>query len=154
MQYICRDLAKRSQPVSIYDLAEVLFVSDSTLESDLTRAREVLRQHDLILRRDREMIWAEGPERSRRRLVRQMLQSSSDGLMSATWKAFTCEYEQFDIKVLREGISGAIDDSGLAFNEYALADLIMHLVVSVERVRSGNLLPAGLVQEGERDPVV
>lgn len=153
LQFICRELAKRAEPVSVFDLAESLFISDSTLESDLTRARDVLRQHDLVLRRDHDQIWVEGQERSRRRLVRQMLQSSADGLVSATWKAFSAEYDSFQVKELRERISQAIDASGMEVNEYALADLIMHLVVSVERVQHGSVLSA-VSPDTEPDPVV
>lgn len=151
LRFICRDLPRRSEPISVYELADALFISESTLESDLTRVRDVFRQHDLVLRRERDLIWAEGKERSRRRLVRQMLQGTTEGLLTATWKAFSAEYSRFEPHALRDGIAAAVAASQLETNEYVIADLTMHLVITVERVRDGYVLPATDLPTGKRD---
>ncbi|MEZ5085856.1 MAG: HTH domain-containing protein [Tessaracoccus sp.] len=55
LRYLCRSLASSSESISIYELADQLYVSDSTLETDLGRVREVLRENDLTLWRQREL---------------------------------------------------------------------------------------------------
>lgn len=153
LQYLCRRLAQASDPISVHDLADRLFVSESTLESDLTRAREVFRQHDLTLRRDHHLIWLEGAERSRRRIVRQTLQESGQGLVP-TWHAFTEEYAHLDLPQLRKSVGAVIADSELEFNEYALADLLLHIAVTVDRMREEHMLPESERKLPPRDPVI
>ncbi len=154
LYYICRDLVKRSDPVSIFTLSELLCVSESTLESDLARARELFRQHDLVLRRDHDLVRVEGPERSRRRLVRQVLHNSAKGIVPVTWKTFASEYAQLDVKGLRESVAKVIDASELEFNEYALSDLIVHLTTTLDRVMAGNTLPSSGWTPPLDDPLV
>lgn len=153
LQYLCRRFAQASEPISIHDLADRLFVSESTLESDLARAREVLREHELTLRRDRHLLWVEGAERSRRRVVRHTLQQSGQGLVP-TWQSFTGEYPHLDLPALRRSVSEVVAESGLELNEYALADLLLHLAVTVERIREGHTLPPPEWELPARDPLV
>ena len=154
LYYICRDLVKRSEPVSIFTLAELLAVSESTLESDLARARELFRQHDLCLKRDHDLLRVEGPERARRRLVRQVLHASAKGMVPVTWKTFASEYAQLDVKGLRDSVAQVIDASELEFNEYALSDLIVHLTITLDRVMAGNTLPTTGWMPPLDDPLV
>ncbi|MBQ6650189.1 MAG: HTH domain-containing protein, partial [Atopobiaceae bacterium] len=49
---ILRRLISTSQPISIYDLADELCVSDSTIETDLRRVRDSVRLFDLTLARN------------------------------------------------------------------------------------------------------
>lgn len=154
LQFLCRDLAKRSHPVNVFDLSDRLSISDSTLETDLTRAREVFRQHELRLRRERDLLWVEGDERSRRRLVREMLHNSTKGLVPAMWQAFSAEFAHVDVQTLRVLIAEAIESSGLEFNDFALGDLMIHLLVTVERVRDGNYITVDHGQHVAPDPHV
>lgn len=142
LDFLSRDLAQRAKPVSVYDLAEVLAVSESTLEADLSRARELFRQHDLSIKRDHDLVWLEGPERSRRRLVRQMLHSTTDGLIPATWQAFVAEYDHIDIRGLRGTVDEALAESQLVVNEFAMSDLLVHLTITLDRLTAGHPLPS------------
>ncbi len=153
LQYLCRRLAQASDPLSIHDLADRLFVSQSTLQADLTRAREVLREHELVLRRDRHLIWLEGSERSRRRVVRHTMQQSRQGLVP-TWQAFTQEYPHLDLGTLRRRVAQVVAENDLELSEYALADLLLHLAVTGDRIREGHPLPAPEWPLRKRDTVI
>lgn len=141
LRYLCRKLAQATEPLSVYDLAGEVFVSDSTLEADLSRAREVLREHDLRLRRDHDLVRVEGAERSRRRLVRQMLYRSTEGLIPSTWQAFSAEYAHVDVQLLRERVATIVAASDLELNEFALSDVLLHLTIAIDRASSGHTLP-------------
>ncbi|MEB0287492.1 PTS sugar transporter subunit IIA [Cryobacterium sp. 10S3] len=151
---ICRDLAKRSSPINVYDLADQLSVSDSTLEADLTRVRDLIRQYDLQLRRDHGSIWLDGAERDRRRLVRQIIYSSTKGLIPSTWQALIAEYAQYDLRALRERVGQTIALCDLEFNEFALNDLLVHLVVTIDRVNEGNVVSETEGRSHRPDPAV
>ncbi|WOP19398.1 BglG family transcription antiterminator [Raineyella sp. LH-20] len=142
LRYLCRNLVQNAEPISIHTLADRLMISESTLESDLGRVRELMRQHDLTLRRDHDLVLVVGPERSRRRLVRQLLHNSTQGLMPATWQAFAAEYDHIDIDRLRDTVQRIIGGSPLQLNEFALRDVLVHLTITIDRVRQGHTLPA------------
>lgn len=153
LRYLCRSLASSSESISIYELADQLYVSDSTLETDLGRVREVLRENDLTLWRQRDRIRVEGSERSRRRLVRQMVSQDGQGILP-TWHEFSREYEHLDLARLRSSISAVISESDLEVNEYALTDLLLHTAVTIERIRGGHTLPASEWQDDNKDEVI
>ncbi|MEL4357831.1 MULTISPECIES: BglG family transcription antiterminator [unclassified Luteococcus] len=138
--YLCRTLPQSTEPVDFYQLAAQLCVSDSTLEADLSRAREVLREHDVVLRRDHEKIWVDGAERSRRRVVRQVLQQNGHD-MAPDWDAIAQEFTRVDLPHLRQAVSECVAESEIEMNEYALGDVVLHLVVTVDRIQSGHVIP-------------
>lgn len=141
LRYLCRRLAQASAAVSVYDLASEVFVSDSTLEVDLRRVREMFRENDLVLRREREMVRVEGTERSRRRLLRQVLFRPAEGVLPATWQAFLADYAHVDAALLREAVATLVAESPLQLNEFALSDLLLHLTIAVDRASEGHALP-------------
>lgn len=153
LRFLCRYLASSSEPISLYDLAEQLYVSDSTLETDLGRAREVFRENDLRLGRQRDLVFVEGSERSRRRLVRQMVSQDGQGILP-TWHEFSREYAHLDLERLQVSISGVISASDLEVNEYALTDLLLHTAVTIERLRGGHTLPPSEWQPETKDEVI
>ncbi len=153
LRYLCRYLASSSKPVSLYDLADQLYVSDSTLESDLGRVREVMRENDLTLCRQRDLFHIKGSERSRRRLVRQMVSQDGQGILP-TWHEFSREYAHLNLGRLRGSISDVIAGSDLEVNEYALTDLLLHTAVTIERLRGGHALPAAEWRLTNKDQVI
>ncbi|HBX82491.1 MAG: PTS sugar transporter subunit IIA [Propionibacteriaceae bacterium] len=154
LQYLARSLVQAPAPVSIHDLAGELFVSESTLEADLTRARDLFRQHDIALKRDHEYVWTLGPERSRRRLVRQLLHDAAQGLIPATYQAFAAEYSHVNLRQLRDLVASTIESCALEFNEFALSDLLVHLTITIDRVRAGHTLPQAEWSPPRTDPLV
>lgn len=152
LTYLCRSLAQSSDALSVHDLAATLFVSESTIEADLGRAREMLRQFDMKITRSRDLVKLVGPERGRRRLVRQLVYGSAKGLVPATWNALVKEFKDIDVAALRGAVQEILDASDLSLHEFALSDVVLHLTVTVDRVRHGHVLPSTDLPPGERDP--
>lgn len=153
LRYLCRYLASSGEPVSLYDLEDQLFVSYSTLENDLGRVREVMRENDLTLRRQRDLFHVEGSERARRRLVRQMVNQDGEGVLP-TWHEFSREYAHLDLERLQVSIREVISGSKLQLNEYALTDLLLHTAVTVERLQGGHMLPPSGWQPETKDEAI
>ncbi|MFT3944160.1 MAG: BglG family transcription antiterminator [Ancrocorticia sp.] len=153
LRYLCRYLASSNEPVSLYDLADQLYVSDSTLETDLGRVREVMRENDLQLSKHRDLIHVKGSERSRRRLVRQMVSQDGQTILP-TWHEFSREYAHLDLERLRSSINGVIALSDLELNEYALTDLLLHTAVTIERLQGGHELPTSSWQLAHKDKAI
>lgn len=153
LAYLTRLLPQSTEPLDVHELAAQCYVSESTLEGDLARAREVLREHDVTLRRDHDRVWAEGTERSRRRAVRQVLHQSGHE-MSPDWDAVAEEFPCVDVAALRRGVADAVADSPVEMNEYALGDVVIHLVVTIDRIQAGHTIPPTEGSTTYRDPQV
>ncbi len=142
LSHLCRSLIQTSEPTSIHELADLLFVSESTLETDLVRVRQMMREHDVSLLRERDLVHAEGPERGKRRLMRQLVYASSGGLIPATWHALIREYADVDVRALRVLIEKVLARPEIELNEFTLNEVLLHLTVTIDRVRRGHVLPA------------
>ncbi|MFT3942467.1 MAG: PTS sugar transporter subunit IIA [Ancrocorticia sp.] len=141
LTYLCRVLIQSSTALSVYELSEMMFVSDYTVESDLSRARELLRSFDLKLVRRQDLLYVTGPERGRRRLVRQLLYGAERSLVPATWNALVSEFTHIDVQRLHAAVQRVLEEEELDLHEYALGDIVLHLVVTVDRVQHGHVLP-------------
>lgn len=145
---LLRCLAREGEG-DVFELAERFHVSEATLESDLTRARSVLRQHDLVLRRDREHVVVEGTERAKRGLLRGLLFSSDEG---AGLDALTSVRERPGSQMARlsKALTTALAGADLELNEYVRGDLLIHLTVASERASSGSAISgAGLPADAD-----
>ncbi|WP_165831696.1 BglG family transcription antiterminator [Brachybacterium endophyticum] len=119
----------------VYELAESLHVSDSTLAADLSKARAILRGHDLTFRRRGDLVQIVGGEREKRRLMRSLLFSREDGAPADVLGAVRAEPDGL-LGRLHSAVTGPLREQGLELNPYLLADLLLHLVVTVERERA------------------
>lgn len=137
---ICTTLVASDSPINVHDLAEELFVSDSTIETDLSRARQMLKQYDLRIERDKDTIRLVGSEGSRRRLVRQFLYGSAKELGPSTWSAMVSEFRHIDIAALRSALEEVFRDHGVELTEYALASIVLHTAVAIDRTQRGHPL--------------
>lgn len=137
---ILRRLISTSQPISIYDLADELCVSDSTIETDLRRVRDSVRLFDLTLARNRDTVALEGTELSKRKLMSQMLSAES----STGFSAFTgsgMALEGFDVARLSRMVSELLTDHGLVSDDFGLNNVVLHLIIMVQRMRQGMSMP-------------
>lgn len=125
--------------VDAFALADLLYVSMPTLELDLTRARRILREHDLTLTRRRDELTVTGSETSKRLLLRHLLVSAWPSGEPARGGAPDPDYH---LDALRELIMRLLSDAGLEIHEFALGDLAVHLGVALVRTRAGHHLPA------------
>ncbi|WOF24138.1 PTS sugar transporter subunit IIA [Microbacterium betulae] len=131
--------------VDVHETADALHVSDATLESDLARVRALVREGgELALERHGPRVALAGSELARRRLLSSLAHDEmEDG--------------SFDVEVLRR-VAGSTSVSGDAFgrfkadlaaelgglgyfvNEFAAADVTLHVSIAVDRARQGRAL--------------
>lgn len=139
LYYIARRLVMAPDGEDVYGLAEMLCVSDSTVEADLTKVRGLLREFDLALRRDRSVVRITGSERNQRRLVRQLLLESTKDVKASRLSAALTDFQAYDLPGLTANLRTTLDAHGLQMQEYALQDLALHVVIAVARIASGHV---------------
>lgn len=142
LYYIVRRLVTSRDGQDVFDLAAMLYVSDATIEADLAKVRTLVREFGLALRRHGSVVAVEGPERDKRRLVRQILLDSTHGVAAVGLSAALREYHSYDLPSLIDLLRQTLGDHRLVVQEYALSDLALHVVIAVDRVSGGHLREA------------
>lgn len=136
LYYIVRYLVGHADGADVFDLGERLSVSPATIEADLGRARELLREHQLVIRRERELVRIEGPERQQRKLVRHLLLGSGQ----AGLPSLDGPQRHGRARLLHDAALARLAEAGLEVNEYVLNDLVMHLAIAADRISEGHVL--------------
>jgi lichenan operon transcriptional antiterminator len=138
LYYIARRLVTSTDGEDVFALAEMLAVSDATIEADLSKVRTMLREFDLTLRRDRTVVRIEGSEVDQRRLVRQILLDSAHGVAAAGLTAAMHEFHAYDLPGLTRLVEQCLVAEGIELHEYALGDLALHVVIALDRIATGH----------------
>lgn len=138
LYYIARRLVTSTDGEDVYDLAEMLFVSDSTIEGDLSKVRGLLAEYGLELQRSRSNVRIVGSERAQRRLVRQLLLESARGVTAAGLSSALLELQSIDLRELTGWLRTVLDRHELITQEYGLHDLALHVAIAVTRVAAGH----------------
>ncbi|MGR0221113.1 BglG family transcription antiterminator [Agromyces sp. ZXT2-6] len=128
---LIRDLVDAPDGLDVFEAAERMHVSESTLESDLGRVRTRLQGTGLALERDGDVVRLTGPETAMRRLVGSLVREEGRRGISdlGTLRAGFPTVDGF-----RRGLLAGLRDAGWAPNEYALDDVLLHVAIAVDRV--------------------
>jgi lichenan operon transcriptional antiterminator len=158
LYFIIRHLVSHAEGADVFSLGEQLNVSPATIEVDLGRARELLREHSLVIRRTRDTVRIEGPERQQRRLVRHLILNSGRAAIGEGIPDLDTPQQRSRLRRMHDLAVAAIAQTGLEVNEYVLNDLLVHLAIAADRIRAGRHLGtvppgAGTAADAD-DPVV
>jgi lichenan operon transcriptional antiterminator len=140
LYYIVRGLVTNPEGVDVFELGDELYVSPSTIEADLVRARELLRDHRLVVERRRDQIRLVGPERQQRKLVRYLLLNAGQAVLDGSRLGLSSPRQRARTRKLHARASSALGDAGVEVNEYVLNDLLLHLAIAADRVAAGHEL--------------
>ena len=152
-----RRLLESEAPIDVHDTADEIYVSSATIEADLAKVRSFLSGSGLTLERQGSQVWLQGTEMAQRRLSRLVHDQA--------------EMESLDftalMRVLGEGSVGAeayarfksdlvdaLGGLGYFVNEYAIADVLMHVAIAADRIARGRPLAPGIGQLREDEVAV
>jgi lichenan operon transcriptional antiterminator len=135
---LLRSIVTADDGADVYELAEDLRVSDSTLEADLTNGRALLAIHHLRLERSGPRVQIVGPELAKRRLVRQiMTEAARSRIQFVSVRELAIESAEPSLMGFREGLTRILRDLGLLATENNQRAILAHVAVMVGRVRQG-----------------
>jgi lichenan operon transcriptional antiterminator len=152
LYYIVRQLVAHADGVDVFELGDQLSVSPATIEADLGRARELVREHQLVIRRTGDLVRIEGTERQQRRLVRHLLLNSGQAALADGVPTVDSPRLRSQLRQLHRRASEYLDAAGIEVNEYALNDMLLHLAIAADRIRAGHQLPAGVRPDADARP--
>ena len=147
LHQLVRRLLESEARLDVHDIADEIYVSSATVEGDLARVRAFANGSGLTLERQGSQVWLQGTEMAHRRLLSRLVHDQTE-LKSLDFPAL--------MRVLGEGSVGAqtyakfksdlvesLADLGYFVNEYAIADVLMHVAIAADRISRGRPLTTG-----------
>ena len=118
--------------IDFYDLSSSLYISETTLSSDLKKAKNILSKYSLQLGTSKGNIRIDGSERNKRQLIKSYIYGEiSDGSISlSNMSEF---FPGLDIESIKKAILDTTTEFGLYIDDFTLFSIILHVVVKIER---------------------
>ena len=135
VNFIINELIKRG-PINAHDLCDTLFVSYSTLKSDLVSVRKILTDADLILVNQNDFLLINGLEKNKRKLLSSLLYSESHNNF-VNYEKMSESFEGIDVAFIKETILSKFEEYHYFINDYSLENLILHATITIDRIRNG-----------------
>lgn len=134
-------LVNTDGPVSVFDLAEEMGISDSTLlNTVMPRLRRIAKRYGVVIEQRDFVLDIKGSEEGLRKLLGYMATNGSDGTYFNSLKALAAMFPDYDVQATLDALVEICQKSELFLNNYALNNLMMHLLVIFIRLRSGKTL--------------
>jgi len=134
---LIRDLVDARDGLDVHEVAAAAHVSESTVEADLGRVRTRLQGTGLSLAREGSRVRLAGPETAMRRLLGSLVREEGRrGIRDlSSLRAGFPPMEDF-----RSALVAGLREAGLAPNEYALDDVLLHVAIALDRVGRDRVL--------------
>ncbi len=137
VKYIITELltndAEGGIPLDLYDISDRIFVSSETLKKDMVKVRGKLKEYGLYVNVSGSVVILEGRELDKRKLLSAILYEEFDKnilSLDVVQKAFP----DYDLEMLRGIILTECKRHHYFINDYAMANLILDVVISMERI--------------------
>jgi lichenan operon transcriptional antiterminator len=137
MHLLLKELILQTDGINIFDLSEKLFVSDSTVENDVTNANHFIKPYHLKIKQKKDVLHLIGEETAKRKLMSRIIatETSTDFLSLHTVQE---AYPEYDIAQLKEKLIYILGKYNLYVNEYTSNSILLHLVITIDRIKENN----------------
>ncbi|MCS5714849.1 PTS sugar transporter subunit IIA [Herbiconiux sp. CPCC 205716] len=130
---IIRGLGDAPDGLDVYDLAATMFVSESTVEADLRKAKLLVEDAGLGLSRRGSVVALTGSELNRRRLLSRLFrEESAQGFLDL--QNIQREFLSGDLTSFKSELIAMLDGNGFFVNEYSIDNVLLHVAIAVDRV--------------------
>lgn len=138
INYIIKNLLVESGSITTYYLADSMYISDSHLETLLKQVKRTISKYDLSLARKRNILFLEGSETNKRRLLSSLLQKENDNFFETSNDFYFSNVP--NLKSFVEQLSSTLKKHDAYINDYNFHTLIIYFCILAERVRANNTL--------------
>lgn len=136
-------LKHSSNGVDFYDLAALLFISESTLKNDIQQLKKEITNDAIQIIFDQDYIKLTGPERAKRRYLISLLYNESD-VQEKLKVSIQQMIGYISLEKLQQTIQDVLAEHTIQINQYSLNNIVLHFAISIERIRQGHSLKKSL----------
>lgn len=135
MMYILKRLLHFSEPLNIYDLADDLFVSESTIEKDLYRLKAFISntENRVEFKRKENTFMLEGNMRARRTLWSKLiLNEVKENVFDIN--AFENQFNEINLKDINNILMRTLPEYGIYLNDLSMISMVIHIAIVVDTI--------------------
>jgi len=154
VHHLVRRLTEEPQGLDVHALADSLFVSESTIESDLRKVKALGEEAGVSLSRKGSIVTLTGSESDHRRLLSKLFHSeSAQGFLEL--ENVQREFASEDLGLFKTDLIEMLDSQGYFVNEYGVNSVLLHVAIAVDRVLRDDrtLAVPPHPRDAEREPV-
>lgn len=133
--WLINRLLRSGDALNVFDLCEEIYVSISTMKTTLAKARRRLDAFDLELLQQDGMLEIIGAEKSKRRMLAELLYEETS-INFLDLETIQRAFPDIDVTFVRECTVKTLDAHRYFVNDYSLINLVLHIAVAIERMRS------------------
>lgn len=137
--HVMKRLVNSSSRISVYDLADELYISDSQFSRVLYDVKGYLADFHLQIERKRNRISLVGEEINKRKLINYLItdESMSGFLLTNKPNDFLMDQHFSEIK---EYLQQVIEKNNLYANDYGFNTILVHVLIMILRVKNNNVI--------------
>jgi lichenan operon transcriptional antiterminator len=133
VHHLVRRLTEAPRGLDVHALAESLYVSDSTIESDLRKVKVLGEEAGLTLTRSGSTVALVGAEADYRRVLSKLFRTeSAQGFLEL--ENVQREFASDDLAAFKTGLIAMLESRGYFVNEYGVNSVLLHVAIAVDRV--------------------
>lgn len=154
VHHLVRRLTEAPNGLDVHELADSLFVSESTIENDLRKVRSLSEDAGVSLTRRGSTVVLTGSEADHRRLLSKLFHSeSAQGFLEL--ENVQKEFASENLAEFKTDLIRMLEDQGYFVNEYGVSSVLLHVAIAVDRVTRDQRLPAveARLRNAETEPV-
>lgn len=126
--YIISQLLTNNENINIFDIADTLYVSRPTIESDLKKIRKQIESFQLELHTKDDVLYITGREKNKRKLMSYML-------VNTEYNGFSFKEDDPDVVYIRNEIMKIFDELNFVYTDYSINNIMMHLIITIDRLK-------------------
>ena len=120
--------------VNLYDLAEQIYVSYSTIEKDIKPIKNLLKAYDLTLKRSKGTISIVGTEWKKRNLIKKLFINKNDDFLKSMMNTL-CENLKISFSSIEMIVENNLNKYNLFANKYAIQNIVIHIIINLTRIK-------------------
>jgi lichenan operon transcriptional antiterminator len=133
VHHLVRRLTEETGGLDIHALADSLYVSESTIESDLRKVKALGEEAGLTLSRQGSLVSLTGTEAEYRRVLSKIFRTeSAQGFLEL--ENVQREFVSEDLGTFKTALIAMLEGQGYFVNEYGINSVLLHVAIAVDRV--------------------
>lgn len=122
--------------VNVNDLCDEMFISYSTFKTSLPKIRAILDKNDLELIVQGDVLLVKGLEKNKRKLLSGLLYSESRNSF-VNYESMNKAFPGIHVEYIKDVILDEFRKHHYFINDYSLENLVLHVAISIDRIRNG-----------------
>lgn len=133
---LLRNLLFYDKPWNFYDLAEKLYISESSLQQQLNKIKTIIQENELTLLIQNSNVFIQGTEYNKRRLLREIIYSKLPSNI-INIENLDLYFKDMNIRKIHEILSTSLETNGYYIKDTYSSSLLFNIIIALYRMSKG-----------------